>query len=137
MLKVSKLYKDFRIFFFFFLFFKWPHLWHMEVPGLGLQLPAYATATAKPGLSCICDLHCSLQQHWILNPLSKARDGTCTFRDYIRFLPCRATTGTPRRIFIVLTPKQSLQLGLFFLMNLTHFTHYLSLWFQRLLAHKE
>ena len=31
------------------LFFLQPHLWHMEVPGLGvdleLQLPAYATAT--------------------------------------------------------------------------------------------
>ena len=24
--------------------------------------------------SSICDLHCSLQQHWILNPLSEARD---------------------------------------------------------------
>ena len=35
------------------------HLWHMEVPGRGvqweLQLPACATATATPGLSCICD----------------------------------------------------------------------------------
>ena len=34
---------------------------HMEVPRLGveseLQLPAYATATAMPDLSYICDLH--------------------------------------------------------------------------------
>ena len=37
---------------------------------------AYATATAIPDLRCICDLHCSLWQHWILNPLSKARDRT-------------------------------------------------------------
>ena len=33
-------------------FFLGPHLWHMEVPSLGveseLQLPAYATATATP-----------------------------------------------------------------------------------------
>ena len=36
---------------FFFFFFLGPHLWHMEVPRLGakseIQLPAYATATAK------------------------------------------------------------------------------------------
>ena len=41
------------VFCFMFLFFFWllrPHLWHMEVPGLGvesgLQLPAYITASA-------------------------------------------------------------------------------------------
>ena len=36
----------------YFLFFLGPHLWHMEVPRLGvesqLQLPAYATATQDP-----------------------------------------------------------------------------------------
>ena len=37
---------------------------------------AYATATATPNLNCICDLCCSLYQHWILNPLSDARDQT-------------------------------------------------------------
>ena len=45
-------------------FFIWPHLQHMEVPGLRvkseLQLPAYATATATPDPSHICDLYCSL-----------------------------------------------------------------------------
>ena len=50
----------------------------MEVPGLGeeleLQLQAYATATAMWDPSCICDLHHSLQQHQILNPLSEVRD---------------------------------------------------------------
>ena len=30
----------------------------------------------KLDLSCLCDLHCNLQQHWILNPMSKARDQT-------------------------------------------------------------
>lgn len=30
-----------------------------------------------PDLSCICDPRCNLQQHWILNPLSQARDGAC------------------------------------------------------------
>ena len=38
---------------------------------------AYTTATAIPDLSGICDLYSSLQQHWILNPVSKARDRTC------------------------------------------------------------
>ena len=61
----------------------------MNVPGLGveleLQLPAYATATPDPSL--ICDLHCSLWQHWILNPLSEAKDRACILADTIvRFL---------------------------------------------------
>ena len=50
-----------KIFFFFFLLFLWPHLWHMEFP------------RPQPcGIRAI-----SSQQHWILNPLSKARDLTC------------------------------------------------------------
>ena len=63
--------EDFSFFFFCF-------LGHMEVPRLGieseLQLLAYATATATPAPSCICDLHQSSWEYWILNPLSKARD---------------------------------------------------------------
>ena len=54
------------------------HLRHMEFPGLGvnseLQLLAYTTATATSDPSCICDLHSSLRQRGILNPLNKARD---------------------------------------------------------------
>ena len=46
-----------------------------------LQMPAYTTATAMQDLSCFCDLHLSSQQHQILNPLSKARDGTCILWD--------------------------------------------------------
>ena len=50
----------------------------MEVPRLGveseLQLPAYTTAVAMPDLRWGCDLHHSLWQHWILNPLTEARD---------------------------------------------------------------
>ena len=56
------------------------HLWLMEVPRLGvelqLQLPAYTTAAATPDASCVCDLHHSSWQCWILYPLSEARDGT-------------------------------------------------------------
>ena len=74
-----------------FLVFLGPHLWHMEVPELGvkseLQLPAYATATVTPDLSHICKLHHSSQQHQILNLLSEAREGTCVLMDtcQIRF----------------------------------------------------
>ena len=38
------------------------------------QPPAYATGTATWDPSCLCDLHHSSRQHWILNPLSEARD---------------------------------------------------------------
>ena len=44
---------------------------------LELQLPEFATAMATMDLSHICDLGCSLQQCWIPNPLSDARDRTC------------------------------------------------------------
>ena len=46
--------------------------------GLGteweLQLPAYATGVATWDPSFICDLHGSLRQHPVLNPLDKDRD---------------------------------------------------------------
>ena len=61
------------------------HLWNMEVPRLGvkseLQLLAYTTATATPDLSHICNLHYSLWQCSIFNPLSKVRDQTCILMD--------------------------------------------------------
>ena len=70
---------------FFFLHFLQPHLRHVEVVRLGikpeLQLLAYATAMAMHDLSLIWDLHCNLQQCQILEPLSKARDGTCNLMD--------------------------------------------------------
>ena len=57
-----------------FCFFLRLHLQHIEFPGLGveseLQLPAYATATAMPDLSHVCNPHHSSRQHWIINPLS-------------------------------------------------------------------
>ena len=66
------------LFYSFILVFLGPHLWHMEVPRLGvqseLQLPAYTTATAMWDLSCVCSLYHSSWQPWILKPLSKARD---------------------------------------------------------------
>ena len=58
----------------------------MDIPRPGveteLQLLAYTTAISQlPDPSYICDLCCSLQQHWILNSLSEARDWTCLLMD--------------------------------------------------------
>ena len=45
----------------------------MEVPRLGVELEAYARATATQDLSCIYDLHHNLRQCWTLNTLIKGR----------------------------------------------------------------
>ena len=58
--------------FFVVVVFLGPHLWLPVY--LELLLPAYATVTAMPDPSRICDLHHSSQQCQILNPLSEARD---------------------------------------------------------------
>ena len=64
--------RGFLVFCFFVCVFLGPHLWHMEVPRLGikleLQLLAYTTAIATQDPSRVCDLHHSSQQRWILNP---------------------------------------------------------------------
>ena len=74
--------RGFFIYLFIYLFLG-PKPWHMEVPGLGGQirtaLPAYTTAT--PDLSHVCKLHYSSRQHWIINPLSQARNQTHIFTD--------------------------------------------------------
>ena len=64
-------------------FFLGRHLWHMEIPELGVrsELLAYTTAMATPDLSHIWDLSCSLQQCQILNSLSEARDQTHILTD--------------------------------------------------------
>ena len=77
-----------------------PHPWHMEIPRLGIKLEMLATATATPDLSWVCKQHHSSLQHWIPNPLSKARDRTHILMDtsQIRF-SCTAT-GTPMYNFL-------------------------------------
>ena len=78
------------IFPFSFLFFVilGPHLWHMEVPRLGveseLQLPPYTTAPATWDPSHVCDLYHRSRQRWILNPRREARDRTCVLMDTSR-----------------------------------------------------
>ena len=55
--------------------------------------------TATPDPSNIFNLPHSSRQHWILNPLSQARDQTCNLivPSWIHF--CCATTGTPIIIY--------------------------------------
>ena len=87
------------IFTFSFLsFFLGPHLWHMEVPRLGvqleLQLPVYTIATATPDPSCICDLYHSLLQHWILNPWVGLGMESASSWILVRFITHWITTET-------------------------------------------
>ena len=76
-----------------------PHLRHMEIPRLGveseLQLLPYGTAIAMWDPSHVCDLHHSSQQCQILNPLSKARDGTHNLMVPSRICFRCAMMGTP------------------------------------------
>ena len=82
---------------FFFSCFLGLHLWHMEVPRLGVnsepQLPATATATWD--LSLIWDPYHSSWQHRILNALSKVRDWTYLLMDISWVHFCCATILTP------------------------------------------
>ena len=71
--------------FFFFLIPLGLHLWHMELPRLGVELelqrPPYTTATVIQDLSHLCDLHHSSRPCRILNPLSETRHQTCILMD--------------------------------------------------------
>ena len=55
-------------------------MWTSQARSL-LHLLASATAKATWDPSLICDLHRSLWQHQILNPLNEARDQTCILMD--------------------------------------------------------
>ena len=77
----------------------------MEVPRLGIKaellLLAYTTASATPDPSHICNLHRSLWQHWILNPLSEARDQTCILLDTSRILNPLSHNGNSAYFFFL------------------------------------
>ena len=70
---------------FFFSFYLLGHAQHVEVSRLGVKVGATAAglhhrhSNAKTNL--VCDLYHSSRQHWILNPLSKARDPTHVLMD--------------------------------------------------------
>ena len=82
---------------FFVLFaFLGPHPWHMEFPRRGSQIGATAASlhhsTAMQDPSHAYDLQHSSRQHWILNPLSEARDRTCNL-----MVPSQILSAEPRR----------------------------------------
>ena len=68
----------FQLDFGFFFCFLGLHVQHVEVPKLQveseLQLLACSTASGTWNPSHVCNPHCSSQQCWILNPLSKTRN---------------------------------------------------------------
>ena len=61
-------------------------------------MPAYTTATATPDPSCVCHLHHSSWQCWILDPLSEARDPTCVLMVASKIRFCWATRERPHSI---------------------------------------
>ena len=86
-------------YFFIYVLFLGPHLWHMEVPRLGVKseflLPVCTTATAMLNLRRVCDLHHSSRPRRILILLIEARDQTCVLLDASQICFCQATQGTP------------------------------------------
>ena len=76
------------------------HLWHMEVPRLGvklgLQLQAYTTVAATPYTSHICDPTALAATLNLLNPLSKAGDQNHILMDTGQVLNPQAAMGTPQ-----------------------------------------
>ena len=89
------------LFFFFFFFFFNFCLFRATPAAHGrsqargqIGAAACATATATADLRCVCDLHHSSLQHWILNPLSGARDQTYIFMDTSQVRYCWSTIGT-------------------------------------------
>ena len=108
---VQCLVPSFSFFLFFcFLFFVFCPFFRAALTAYGgsqarvyseLLLPAYTTATAKPDLSRVCNLHYSSWQCRILNPLSEAREQSYNLMvpSQIRF--CWTTTGSPRDLHTV------------------------------------
>ena len=75
------------------LFFKGQcHTWAIwTFPGQGWNWSCSCCSTSVMATwnpSCLCDLCCSFQQRWILNPLSKARYCTHILTDTVGFLTC-------------------------------------------------
>ena len=94
-------------FFFSFCFFRATHVAYgtSQAKGQIAAIAAYTTVTATWDPTCICDLHHSSWQHWILNPPSKASDQTCNLMVPSRIRFCCTTTGTPCDFFFFLNVK--------------------------------
>ena len=107
-LKVEKYY-------FTYLFvFLGPQPRHMEAPRLVVELElqplSYATATAMPDPSCICDLHHTSRQHWILNPLSEAKDRTLSSWILVRSVSTEPQWELQKNVILKIAPL-SRQIG--------------------------
>ena len=91
---------SFFAFFFFFCFFLGPHLQHLEVPRLGVELKlyllAYTTATATTNLNRVCKLHHNSWQYQILNPLIGAEDQT-RISSWVHFHWATVGTSKPKK----------------------------------------
>ena len=85
----------FFFFFFLCLFRAAPAAYGSSQARGRIEAAATATATATPNPSHICDLHHSSQQHWILNPLGKARNWTRVLMDTSWVCYHGAMMGTP------------------------------------------
>ena len=89
-----------------FLFcFLGPHPRHMEVPRLGveseLQPPAFATATATPDPSCVCNLH----HGWIPDSLNEARIEPASSWILVRFVSAAVRWEFPLSCILQDRPK--------------------------------
>ena len=91
---------------FFAFFFLGLHLQHIPlVPRRGLEWELQLSVSTQPHQqqwdpSCVWDLHCSLWQWQILNPLRKARDWTRVLMDTSWVCYCWAHNGNSHKFFI-------------------------------------
>ena len=67
---------------------------------IGAVVPAYATVTAMPDPSHVCNLHRSSQQCWILNPLSRPGIESTTSRFLLGFVSAAPRQELPIFLFI-------------------------------------
>jgi len=98
-------------FFLFFLFGATPITYRSsQARGqIGSAAGSHATGKAKPDLSCICKLHCSLCQHRVLNPLKKFHDdATSILMDTSQILNPSSLNGNCLFLFEVPVPMESI-----------------------------
>ena len=81
----------------------------MEVPSLGTELEPQPQQS-RIGVLSVTYIHHSSRQHWILNPLNKARDWTCILMDTRWVHSHWATMGAPPTFFSCLSSFLSYKL---------------------------
>jgi len=69
-----------------FIYFLGPHMWHMEIPGLGELNQSYSCQPTPQPQQCriqaACDLHHSSGQRWILNQIFTLNKGEKKMHSY-------------------------------------------------------